>query len=134
MISTFFFKQALLSLLRAMERASREPEDLEVRDACIQRFEYTYELCIKTIKRYIEHEMPLPEKVDQLNYRDLLRIAFEAGLIKNVESWFQFREARNQTSHAYDANKAQAVFQVLAGFVGHAQYLLNELDKRLEQP
>jgi len=133
MISTFSFKQASLSLARAMDRASREPDDLEVRDACIQRFEYTYELSIKTIKRYIEHEMPLPERVDQLNYRDLLRIAFEAGLIKNVEPWFQFREARNQTSHAYDANKAQAVFQVLAGFVDHAQYLLNELDRRLEQ-
>ena len=133
-ISITPFKQAFLSLSRAMERASREPDDLEVRDACIQRFEYTYELCIKTIKRYIEHEMPLPEKVDQLNYRDLLRIAFEIGLIENVEQWFKFREARNQTSHAYDANKAQAVFQVLPEFVNHAQFLLNELDQRLEQP
>lgn len=134
MISTIPFKQAFLSLSRAMNRASREPDDLEVRDACIQRFEYTYELGIKMIKRYIEHEMPLPEKVDQLNYRDLLRIAFEAGLIKSVEPWFQFREARNQTSHAYDANKAQAVFQVIPSFVDKAQCLLHELDKRLEQP
>lgn len=133
-ISTTPFRQALLSLSKALDRASNDPTDLEERDACIQRFEYTYELGIKTIKRYIEHEMPLPEKVDQLNYRDLLRLAFEVGLIEHVQKWFQFREARNQTIHAYDENKAKAVFHVLPEFVNHAQYLLNELDKRLEQP
>ncbi len=125
------FEKALFSLDKALNRASREPGDLEVRDACIQRFEYTFELCIKTIKRYFEQEMPLSEQVDQLNYRDLIRIAFEAGLIDQTESWFQYREARNQTSHAYDEDKAKYVFQVLAGFVQHAQFLLSQLDQRL---
>lgn len=90
--------KAWASLNKALERASQEPADLEVRDACIQRFEWTYELCIKTIKRYLEHEMPIAERVDQLNYRDLIRLAFEAGLIEKVEPWFAYREARNQTS------------------------------------
>ncbi len=130
-ISITPLKQACSSLVKALDRASREPADLEVRDACIQRFEYTYELCIKTIKRYIEQEMPLSEKVDQLNYRDLIRIAFEIGLIDRTEQWFKFREARNQTSHAYDENKAKLVFQVLPGFVHLAQFLLSQLDKRL---
>lgn len=133
LISTIPFQRALLSLCKALERSSMDRSDLEVRDACIQRFEYTYELGIKTIKRYIEQEMPLPEQVDQLNYRDLLRIAFEIGLIEQVAKWFQFREARNLTSHAYDESKAKTVFQVLPEFVKHAEYLLNEFDKRLGQ-
>jgi nucleotidyltransferase substrate binding protein (TIGR01987 family) len=130
-IRTTPFEQALISLGKAMARSSQEPDDLEVRDACIQRFEYTYELSIKTIKRYIEVEMPIPEKVDQLNYRDLFRVAFEVGLINHVEQWFKFREARNQTSHAYDENKAKAVFQVIPDFIKHAQFLLNQLETRL---
>jgi nucleotidyltransferase substrate binding protein (TIGR01987 family) len=125
-------KNACLSLDNGINRAKREPNDLEVRDACIQRFEYTYELCIKSIKRFIELEMPLFEKIDQMNYRDLLRVAFEIGLIINVEDWFAYREARNQTSHTYDQNKAKAVFEVAVSFVITAKRLINELERRLQ--
>ena len=36
-------KQALTSLKKAIERCGREPEDEEVRDSVVQRFEYIYE-------------------------------------------------------------------------------------------
>ena len=123
--------KAFLSLVKALARASIDPSDLELRDACIQRFEYTYELSIKLIKRYIEFAMPLPENVDQLNYRDLLRIAFELGLIDPVERWFEYREARNQTSHAYDESKAKLVYAILPDFVVKVQFLLSQLEERL---
>lgn len=133
MITTMPLTHVLQSLNKALERSAQVPTDLEVRDACIQRFEYTYELCIKIMKRYIEQEMPLSANIDTLNYRDLLRIAFESGLIAQVDKWFQYREARNQTSHAYDENKAHAVYQVLPEFAGQAQYLLNQLEQYLGQ-
>lgn len=122
---------AQASLEKAIHRAKNEPDDLEVRDACIQRFEYTFELSVKTIKRFIEMEMPIYENLDQMNYRDLLRLAFEIGLIHGPESWFTFREARNQTSHAYDQNKAKAVFLIVLQFTRDAQYLIEQLEKRL---
>ena len=126
-------KQAYASLNRALERSIREPGDLEVRDACIQRFEYTYELCIKMLKRYLEMEMPLSQQVDQLNYRDLLLIANESGLIGEVERWFQYREARSQTSHAYDESKANMVYEVLSSFSEQASFLIDEMTYRLEK-
>ena len=124
-------KKACLSLRSGLQRSEREPNDLEVRDACIQRFEYTFELCIRIMKRYIEREMPPIEQVDQMNFRDLLRVAVEIGLIEQIEHWFQYREARNQTSHSYDENKAKAVYQVLAGFVQDANFLITQLELRL---
>lgn len=69
-------------------------------------------------------EMPIYENIDQMNYRDLLRVARESGLIHHVEDWFSFREARNQTSHAYDQNKAQALFQVALHFTVQAGDLI----------
>ena len=120
------------SLEKAIHRAKKEPKDLEIRDACIQRFEYTFELSVKTIKRYLEMEMPISENLDQINYRDLMRIAFETGLIRQVEDWFSFREARNQTSHAYDQHKAQAVFEVSLHFMTEAQFLIHQLENRLK--
>ena len=124
-------KKALKSLKTGLDRAKKSPSDLEIRDACIQRFEYTYELSIKIIKRYIEENMPISERVDQLNYRDLLRVAFEIGLIQHVEEWFSYREARNQTSHAYDEIKAQAVYDILPAFFIQAEALVAQLDQRL---
>ncbi|HQZ87581.1 MAG TPA: nucleotidyltransferase substrate binding protein [Gammaproteobacteria bacterium] len=124
-------KKAFLSLTKAMDRSKQNPEDLEVRDACIQRFEYTYELSIKFIKRYIETENPSPENIDQMNYRDFLRLAAEIGLIEIVELWFQFREARNITSHAYDETKAIEVFNVIPSFIQQVNYLLEKLEQRI---
>lgn len=130
-LTTAPMKQALNTLNQALARASREPNDMEVRDACILRFECTYELCIKLIKRYIEQEMPLSENVDRLNYRDLIRVAFEIGLVNHIDPWFQYREARNNTSHAYDEFKAHAVFQVLPEFAIQAQFVIEQLDTLL---
>ena len=124
---------AFTSLCRAVARFEQDRTDLEVRDACIQRFEYTYELSIKIIKRYLEQEMSLAERIDQLNYRDLIRIAHEVNLIKEVTSWFVYREARNQTSHTYDEKKAAEVYSVIQPFIVDTQELLNTLADRLEK-
>jgi nucleotidyltransferase substrate binding protein (TIGR01987 family) len=123
--------KAFLSLKVAVDRAAQNPNDLEIRDGCIQRFEYTYELAIKMIKRFIKEEQPLSENVNQLNYRDLLRLAGEIGLIEEIEPWFQFREARNQTSHAYDDIKAKDVFNTIKIFIPYVQNLIAVLNTRI---
>ncbi len=126
-------KNALLSLANGLARAAQNNQDLEVRDGCIQRFEYSYELSIKFIKRYLEQESAITEKIDQLNFRDLLRIAGEIGLIQQVPLWFTFREARNNTSHAYNESKAKEVFLIIPVFLNEAEFLVAELQKRINK-
>jgi hypothetical protein len=48
------------SLGKAIHRALKEPSDEELRDAVIQRFEYTFELSWKMMKRVIESESAIP--------------------------------------------------------------------------
>ena len=74
--------------------------------------------------------MPITDPIDQMNYRDLIRVAFETGLIHQVEPWFNYREARNQTSHAYDEIKAQFVYDMLPDFMGASTFLINQLTQR----
>jgi nucleotidyltransferase substrate binding protein (TIGR01987 family) len=126
-------QKAFESLNKGLKRSLAEPNDLEVRDGCIQRFEYTYELCIKFLKRYLEEESSSPENIDQMNFKDLLRISAEMGLIKEVNSWFAFREARNNTSHAYNEIKAKEVFNVIPAFVKEVEYFIVELEKRVKK-
>ena len=115
------FEKALRSLRKAIVRSQAQKDDLEVRDAVIQRFEYTYEICWKMIKRKLEMEAASPPTIDALSFRDLLREAAEKGLIGGVETWFEYREARNRTSHSYDEENAKAVYEVAVRFVEEAE-------------
>jgi nucleotidyltransferase substrate binding protein (TIGR01987 family) len=120
-------EKAINSLKRALARATAASGDEELRDACIQRFEYTFELSWKMLKRQLEQELPNPSEVDGFSYRHLFRIGAERGLVQDVEAWFDYRERRNITSHTYDEVKAARVFEALPAFAGHAEELLASL-------
>ena len=48
------FEKALKSLEEIIIRYQKEKDDTAIRDALIQRFEYTYSLAIKMIKRFLK--------------------------------------------------------------------------------
>jgi nucleotidyltransferase substrate binding protein (TIGR01987 family) len=122
--------QALAALERGLARALPAPEDEELRDACIQRFEFTFELAWKMLKRRLEMDLPSADVVDGMNYRSLVRTGAEYGLIKDVPAWFVYRDKRNITSHTYDAAKAAEVFAVVPGFARDARALLAALEAK----
>ena len=121
---------ALASLGRGLARRQRDPADEEVRDACIQRFEYCFELSWKMLKRQIEAELDDTAEVDSYSKRTLFRVAAERGLIESPEPWFVYLVQRNRTSHTYDARVAAEVAAVLDDFARDAQALLATLTTR----
>ena len=123
-------EKALASLGKAIRRSASVPADEEVRDAVIQRFEYTYELCWRMIKRRVEMDAPVPAEIDAMSFNALMREAGERGMTQDVSRWFVYREQRNITSHTYDAAKAQSVYQTALQFLPDAQALLQELLRR----
>lgn len=124
------FEKAIQSLHRAITRSEKDKSDEELRDAVIQRFEYTYELAWKMMKRQLEAESATPATIDGLSFRDLLRDAAEKGLIEEVEVWFEYRDARNRTSHTYDSLNASEVYEVALKFFPKAKALLDKLKER----
>ncbi|MBX9613643.1 MAG: nucleotidyltransferase substrate binding protein [Burkholderiales bacterium] len=121
---------ALASLGRGLARRQRDPADEEVRDACIQRFEYCFELSWKMLKRQIEAELDDSTEVDSYSKRTLFRVAAERGLIESPEPWFVYLVQRNRTSHTYDAKVAAEVAAVLDDFARDARALLVALTTR----
>src|SRR5256885_2525846 len=99
------FQKALLSL----ENILGEEEDEIVRDAAIQRFEYTYELAWKMIKRHLEWAGN--GEAGTLTRRDLFREAARTGLIADADVWFEYHQARNETSHTYEETAAEEVYE-----------------------
>jgi nucleotidyltransferase substrate binding protein (TIGR01987 family) len=98
----------------------------------IQNFEFVYEISVKMIKRQIEAESASPDEVDETNFRDVLRVAAEKGLIADVEAWFKYRKMRNITAHTYDHEKARQVYQDTLIFIGDARALVHSLEARNE--
>lgn len=125
-------EKALASLDKGLTRAAGAPEDEEVRDACIQRFEYTFELAWKLLKRRLEMDLPNSGEVDRMSYRALFRTAAEQGLIEAdaVTAWFIYRDKRNLSSHTYNAETAREVHAHLPRFAAHAHVLLDRLAAR----
>lgn len=126
-------EKALAALERALSRHAADPLDEELRDACIQRFEFTYELAWKMLKRRMELDLPSPQELDGMSYRTLIRMGAEQGLIDDVPAWFVYRDKRNLTSHTYDAAKAADVAASLPSFAVHARRLLERLQTKGEQ-
>jgi len=124
-------QDALTSLRRALTRWQGTQElDEELRDACIQRFEYTFELSWKMLARRLERDLPNAQSVDAMSFRDLMRSGGERGLVRDVAAWMVFRDKRNITSHTYNASKAADVATIIPAFANEAQALLEQLQAR----
>ncbi|MDQ6972459.1 MAG: nucleotidyltransferase substrate binding protein [Mariprofundaceae bacterium] len=123
-------QKALDSLAFAVDRTEREKPDDMLRDSVIQRFEYTYELCWKMLKRRLQLDIPSPEAIDAMSFREMIREGAERGLIDDPRAWFNYREKRNLTSHTYDAEIAKDVYQAALAFLNDAKLLLAMLQQR----
>ena len=98
------------------------------RAAAIQAFEFTYELSIAIIKRYLKEVSANPSQVDQLSFRNLMRRAAQQDLLlSELGHWEEYRTARGSTSHAYNEELAARVFQGIPEFLDEARYLLKQL-------
>ncbi len=84
----------------------------QMRAGAIQAFEFTYELSVRMIQRYLEQVSANPAEVDQLDFRNLIRRASEQGLLQSdLAAWMEHRRNRGLTSHVYNEAMAERVFQ-----------------------
>ena len=126
------FKKAVDSLDRALKvaagRANADQEEV-IRAGVIQNFEFTYELCWKFMKRWLELNAG-GSTVDGSTRKELFRLAAESRLITDVENWFKYHAARNETAHTYDPAKAAEIFALATPFAADARKLLQILEQR----
>ncbi|CAN1500820.1 HI0074, nucleotidyltransferase substrate binding protein, HI0074 family [Burkholderiaceae bacterium] len=123
--------KALGRLDEGYQRYLLDVRDLQIRDGLIQRYEFTYEISHKMLKRHLEMTSPNPEIFDAMPFADLIRTGNELSILKSDWSaWKLFREMRAKTSHTYDEDIAQTVVQVIPDFIHEARYLAEQLELR----
>lgn len=123
---------AIARLDEGLARYRQDITDLQIRDGLIQRFEFTYELSHKMLKRYLEFSSPDPTVFDGMNFQDLIRSANEKGvLLGSWTQWRTYRDMRSRTSHTYDEEIALQVVDGIPAFLQEAEFLRNQLMERL---
>jgi nucleotidyltransferase substrate binding protein (TIGR01987 family) len=124
-------RNALARLAEGYQRYQTDISDIQIRDGLIQRYEFTYEISHKMLKRYLEMTAANPEAFDALPFADLIRTGNEQSLLKSDWSaWKIFREMRAKTSHTYDEDIAQTVVRVIPAFIEEIEFLVRQLDQR----
>jgi nucleotidyltransferase substrate binding protein (TIGR01987 family) len=116
-------EKALTSLNKAIKQEKNE----FVRDSVIQRFEYSFELSWKSLQKILEADRPL----EDTSVKGILREAGRQGLISSVELWFEFQRGRNLTSHTYNEEVAEEVYEIAVRFPHQCQLLIENLQKRI---
>ena len=115
--------------LRRLAEALATPEDAIVRDACIQRFEFTFEMAWRALQASARRE-----GLECASPRECIRVGFRLRVIDNDPRWMAMVEDRNRTSHTYDEESAIAIYRALPGYAAILQELLHRLEEAERTP
>lgn len=125
------FEKVTGLLREGLTRYQQDTRDTQIRDGLIQRFEFTYEISHKMLKRHLEATSPSPDQYDQMAFQDLIRSGNEQDLLLgDWPRWRTYRDMRARTSHTYDEDVALQVVAGIPAFLDEAAHLLTQIAQR----
>ena len=109
------WEERISDLENAISRLNEAIEDSRnysiesLKDAVIQRFEFSLELSWKAMKNYLNYQGIL----EATTPKQTIKEAFANGLIKNGETWIDMLNDRNLTSHTYNQADADEIYKAI---------------------
>jgi nucleotidyltransferase substrate binding protein (TIGR01987 family) len=127
-------RNAIARLGEALREYEAEPAHTVIRDGLIQRFEFSYDLSAKMLRRVMQLRAAEPDHVAAMSFPELIRNADEQMMVSGGwPQWKRYREMRNITSHTYDAEKAREVASAIPKFFEEAREMERRLSAYLAQ-
>ena len=107
-----------LKRFQEMLEVSTDDRDYAL-DATIQRFEFSFELFWKTLRVLLDDA-----GIQANNPRQVLSEAYSQEWINEEKTWLSLLKARNLTSHVYNEQRAQEIYQMILenAPLMHAEY------------
>lgn len=102
-LSNFFKAVKLLEEVESLDL--KQLSQLE-KEGIIKRFEYTLELGWKTLKDKMEFDGLI---LDQISPKVVIKVAFQAKYIDQIDIWLEMINDRNLLSHSYDLETFESV-------------------------
>jgi len=108
------FEKALSRLVAAIDNNQQLKNDGYedfLCDLLVKRFEFTYEMAWKAIKRYLDLL-----GISALNPRSCFKEAYAQKIITEQEIWLDMIESRNLSSHVYDASQITPILSKIDSY------------------
>jgi len=129
--AVYNYARALVKLKGAEEIQQRlveaELEDCYL-DLIVKRFEFTYEMSWKAIKRVLSmlgiEELKSP--------RACFKEAFAQGMVSDQVVWLDMIEMRNLSAHTYDESEIKQLADKVSTYIVAFEALLSELEQQLD--
>ena len=90
-----------------------------VAESVIRRFKTCYDCLWKVLKRYLIYELGIADAPN--SPKPIFRLANENNLFAvSIEVWLRYADARVDTTHDYDGEKAKACLAIMPDFIDDA--------------
>ncbi len=110
-----------ITLLKEIEALEIDKLSFLEKEGIIQRFEFTLELAWKTLKDKMEFDGIL---LDKISPKMVLKEAYQAKYINDIDTWLNMINDRNLVSHTYDFETFE---QIIPSIQKNYISILNEL-------
>ncbi len=94
-------------------------------DLAVKRFEFTYEMSWKAIKRYLDYI-----GISASSPRACFKEAFSQGLLADEQIWLEMIESRNLSSHIYSQDEVSGILMRLDDYKAAFDRLLQRLEEK----
>lgn len=124
-------RAAIARLGEGLVRYRADESDEQIRDGLIQRFEFTYELSVSFLRRYLLLAAIDAAVLEPFDYPSLVREGNRLGLLRGEwPEWRRYRHMRARSSHTYAQETALQVVAAIPDFLEEARHLLHQLETR----
>lgn len=119
-----------LATLEALLEEPHEKADTVVRDAAIQRFEYSFEAVWKAAQRYLR----VAEGIEEGSPKAVIRASVRTGILGDEEgrAALSMVDDRNLTSHTYNESLADKIYRSIPAHARLMRRWLDAIAVRLE--
>ena len=96
-------------------------------DLAVKRFEFTYEMAWKAIRRCLDYL-----GIEARSPRACFKEAYSQGLITNEVVWLEMIEQRNLTSHVHNQDEVRGILSRLYEYLKHFEQLLAAVESKIK--
>jgi nucleotidyltransferase substrate binding protein (TIGR01987 family) len=106
-----------------------KPKTEVTRDATILRFEYTFEMSWKLMKRILAQE----HRLEAFSPKMAFRRAAQVELIDDPEPWLRYHELRNVLVHTYKESGMDEIYEKVKDFAPLVGDFVKRVEKELSE-
>lgn len=103
-----------LRALNTLKEILKEPFSVIVRDAAIQRFEYTFEAFWKFIREYLKEKEGIIANSPKACFKEIFSLGFSRE--EETVNLQEMTDKRNDTTHTYKEDVAQGIYNKIGGY------------------